>query len=87
MMLSKFLNKQLSRAKYKILPDGVYFASIPGLRGVWASARTLEDCREELQSVLEDWLIFKLRKRAMVPGLRLPLVSQIRNHQLLDRYA
>lgn len=57
-MLSQFLIKQLNKAKYKILPDGAYFASIPWLRGVWASAGTLEDCRTELQSVNEKWQIF-----------------------------
>ncbi|MFH1169953.1 MAG: type II toxin-antitoxin system HicB family antitoxin [Candidatus Vogelbacteria bacterium] len=86
-MLSQFLAKQLGRAKYKILPDGVYFASIPGLRGVWASASTLENCRTELQSILEDWLLFRLRNRAMIPGLRLPTVSRLLRRPMSGHYA
>ncbi len=86
-MLSQFLVRQLGRAKYKILPDGVYFASILGLRGVWASAGTLENCRTELQSVLEGWLLVRLRNRAMIPGLRFPTVPRSLRRPMSSRYA
>ena len=86
-MLSQFLTKQLERAKYKILPDSTYFASIPGLRGIWANAHTLEDCRAELQSVLEDWLLLRLRTRATIPGLRLPPTSRVHRRPVSSRYA
>lgn len=68
-MLSLFIAKKLAAAKYKLLKDGSYFGMIPGLPGVWANARTLERCREELREVLEDWLVLKLRSRGSVPGL------------------
>jgi predicted RNase H-like HicB family nuclease len=51
------------------LKDGTYFGEIPGLKGVWANARNLEDCRRELQEVLEDWLFLKVMNREQVPGL------------------
>ncbi len=56
-MLTEFINKKLSVAQYKILKNKDYFGEIPGLKGVWASAKNLEDCRKELQEVLEDWLL------------------------------
>ena len=55
-MITSYLEKQLGRARYKILEDGVYFGEISGLQGVWASSKTLEKCREELRGVLEEWL-------------------------------
>ncbi|MDP3934740.1 MAG: type II toxin-antitoxin system HicB family antitoxin [Candidatus Giovannonibacteria bacterium] len=55
-MLSEYINKKLQNAQYKILRDGNYFGEIPNLRGVWASAKSLEKCREQLREVLEDWL-------------------------------
>lgn len=58
-MLTEYLIKKLRDAKYKLLKDGSYFGEIPGLRGVWANARNLESCREELREVLEDWLFLK----------------------------
>lgn len=60
-MLTRFIEKQLKRARYKLLKDGTYFAEIPGFRGVWADGRNLEQCRNELQEVLEDWVFLKVR--------------------------
>lgn len=71
-MLSRYLARQLARAKYKLLEDGTYYGEISGLRGVWASASSLERCREELREVLEDWLLLKLRDHESVPGLTIP---------------
>lgn len=70
-MLSEFIAKKLAEARYKMLKNGVYFGEIPGLRGVWASAKNLEGCREELRSALEDWLLFKLKDGDSIPGLRI----------------
>lgn len=67
-MLSEFISKKMRMARYKMLGDETYFGEIPGLRGVWANARTLESCRKELQEVLEDWLLLKVRSRERVPG-------------------
>lgn len=67
-MLTDYIQRQLGNARYKILDDGSFFGEIQGLQGVWASSKTLEECREELQEVLEDWLILKLRDRETVPG-------------------
>ena len=69
-MLTDFIEKNLKKAKYKIIDDGTYFGEIPGLRGVWANNKKLEKCREELREVLEEWLILKIRDNDKVPGLR-----------------
>jgi len=68
-MLTDYIAKQLGRAKYKILADGTYFGEIPGLRGVWADADSIEHCRDELQEVLEGWILLKVRDRELIPGL------------------
>ncbi|OGF73807.1 antitoxin HicB [Candidatus Giovannonibacteria bacterium RIFCSPHIGHO2_02_FULL_46_20] len=62
-MLSEYIEKKLKQANYKILRDRSYFGEVPGLRGVWASARNLEDCRQELREVLEEWLLLKVRSK------------------------
>ena len=68
-MLTAFINAAMSRARYKLIDDGTYFGEIPGLQGVWASAKKLEACRQELQEVLEDWLIVKLRDGDDIPRI------------------
>ena len=70
-MLTEFINKKLKEAEYKILKDRTYFGEIPGLKGVWANAKNLEDCREELQEVLEDWLLLKIRSGEKIFGFEI----------------
>ena len=68
-MLTEYISKAMARARYKILEDGTYFGEVPGLQGVWANASALEDCRRELQEVLEGWLILKIRDNDPIPAL------------------
>ncbi len=70
-MLTEFIAKQLKGARYKLLKDGSYFGEIPGFKGIWANKKTLEDCREELRSALEDWMLFKLKDGDTIPGLQI----------------
>ncbi len=67
-MLSEYLQKNLNKAKYKLLEDGTYFGEISGLRGVWSNALNLETCRQQLQEALEDWILLKLSLGEKVPG-------------------
>lgn len=67
-MLNDFIQKNLAKARYKLLSDKTYFGEIPGLKGVWASAKNLELCRKELGEVLEDWLFLKLRAKEKITG-------------------
>ncbi len=53
------------------MADGAYFGEVPGLKGVWASANKLEDCRRELQEVLEEWALLRIRSRQTIPGFTL----------------
>ena len=66
-MILEYCEKTIARAEYKKLEDGTWFAEIPGFRGVWANGKTVEECRRELISVLEEWLILKLRDNDPVP--------------------
>ena len=70
-MLLEYLEAALKKAKYEILrDDGSYYAEIPGFRGVYANARDLESCRKELQEVVEEWILIRLRRNRTVPILK-----------------
>ena len=79
-MLTEYLQAAMRRAKYEILPDdGSFYGEIPDFQGVYANARTLESCREELQEVLEGWVFFRISKNLALPvvdGLEL-LVKKV----------
>ena len=58
----------MQQAAYEILSDdGSFYGEIPGFQGVWANAATLEGCREELQSVLEDWILVRVADHLPLP--------------------
>ena len=69
-MFSRFVSQKLKSARYKLLKDGTYFGEIVGLKGVWANARNLEDCREQLREVLEEWILLQIKYSKAVPGLK-----------------
>lgn len=79
-MISEFIAKKLKTARYKLLKDGSYFAEIPGVRGVWANTRNLEDCRRQLQEVLEDWLLLKVQDREAIPGFQFKISRRELRH-------
>ena len=66
-MLTAYINAAMRNAKYKILGDGSFYGEIPTLQGVWANADTMEECRTELQSVLEGWIILGLQFGDQLP--------------------
>ena len=69
-MLMDYINAALRHAKYEILPDdGTYYGEITEYNGVYANADTLEDCREQLQEVLEDWILFRIYKNLSLPAI------------------
>lgn len=67
-MLTKYIEAALRRAKYEILSDdATFYSEIPGFDGVYANAETLEGCREELEEVLEDWILFRVSRNLPLP--------------------
>ena len=67
-MLVKYIQSALRKAKYEILEDdGTFYGEIPGFQGVWANAETLEDCRDELEEVLEEWIFLHLSDKTPLP--------------------
>ena len=74
-MLSQYIQAALRKAKYEIIEDDkTFYGEIPGFQGVWANAETLEDCRNELAEVLEEWIFLHLADNTPLPvvdGLKL----------------
>ena len=69
-LLTAYVNAAMRKASYEILAENEgFFARIDGLDGVWANAEDLETCREELRSVLEEWIVLGLRMGHHIPEL------------------
>ena len=66
-MILEYLKAAMKKAQYEILEDQTFYGEIPGFEGVYANESTLENCRDELESVLEDWILFSLTQRLPLP--------------------
>ena len=69
-MLLDYIQAAMRKATYKLLAaDEGFYGENPDCPGVWANAPTLEACREELQSVLEDWILIRTRMQMPLPTI------------------
>lgn len=72
-MFQEFLSLYLNKAKYELIEKGkTYYGEIPELRGVWATGKTLEECRKNLLETLEGWVILRLKKNLPIPNFKTP---------------
>ena len=69
-MLTEYIEEALRRAKYEVIDDQEpYYGQVRELKGVWATGKTLEQCRENLKEVIEGWLIVSIKKELPIPQL------------------
>ena len=66
-MLTEYIHAALKKANYKKLEDDSWFAEIPGFQGIWANGQTVEECRQDLSEVIEEWLMLKIRDNDPIP--------------------
>ena len=72
-MIREYIAGAMKRARYEILEDdGTYYGEIPGFQGVYSNAEQLEECRNMLEEVLEEWLLLSISR-----GLPTPIVDGI----------
>jgi predicted RNase H-like HicB family nuclease len=71
-MLIEYIRVAMKKARYEMLSDGSFYGEIPGFDGVYANTDTLEGCRNELEEVLEEWILFRISR-----NLSLPIVEGI----------
>ena len=67
-MLLVYFKAAMRHPRYEILSDdGSFYGEIPECNGVYANAKTLESCRDELEEVLEEWVLFRVYKNLSIP--------------------
>jgi len=69
-LITQYIAAALSRARYEIIEDEEpYYGEVPELEGVWATGKTLEECRRNLAEVIDGWLVVRLRKGLSIPSI------------------
>ena len=67
-MLTDFIKAAMMHAKYHILEDdNSFFSQVPEIEGAWGNAPTLEECRDDLESAIEDWMLISFQHRLPIP--------------------
>ena len=68
-MLTDYIAAAMRNAKFETLCDRTVYGEITGIQGVYANEDTIEQCRQELQSVLEGWIILGLQFGDPIPNV------------------
>jgi len=68
-MITNYVAEALRRARYQTVDGGLVCATVPGLRGVIATASTVEGCRTQLAEVIEAWILVRISRRLSIPAL------------------
>lgn len=67
-MIREYIKSAMKLAHYEQPgEDASFYGEIPGFDGVYANENTLEECRDELESVLEDWILFSISRNMVLP--------------------
>ncbi|WP_319537785.1 type II toxin-antitoxin system HicB family antitoxin [uncultured Methanospirillum sp.] len=70
-MIIEYINTALAHAHYEIIEDEEpYYGEIPDLPGVYATGKTLEECRKNLMEIVDGWLIIRLRRGMPIPSIQ-----------------
>ena len=68
-MITDYIDAALRRARYELVDGNEFCATVAGLPGIIATGRTLEECRDQLAEVVEEWVLVRVSRRLSVPRL------------------
>jgi len=69
-MIGKYIEAALIAAHYEMIDDDEpFYGEVPNLKGVWANGKTLEECRSNLASVIEGWVLVRVHKGLSIPPI------------------
>ncbi len=73
-MIREYLDAAMQRARYELIEDeDPFYGEVPELQGVWATGKTLEECRQNLADVVDGWILIRLAR-----GLSIPPLGEVR---------
>ena len=69
-MIIQYIETALAHARYDVIDDEEpYYGEVPELPGIWATGKTLEECRRNLMEVIDGWIIVRLRRGLPIPPI------------------
>lgn len=78
-MIFEYINTALNHARYEVIDDPEpYYGEIAPLPGVWATGKTLEECRKNLSETIEEWILIRNALNMDIPPLDDARIERIR---------
>ena len=78
-MIIEYVDEALRRARYEMIDDREpFYGEVKDLKGVWATGKTLEECRRNLKEVIEGWILVSIKKGLKIPRLGKYTIKEIR---------
>jgi predicted RNase H-like HicB family nuclease len=81
-MIVEYIEATLREARYEIIKaEEPYYGEVPSLEGVWATGKTLEECRQNLTEVIDGWILIRLKKGLPIPpvgGCRIEEIKKVK---------
>ena len=69
-MIREYIDTALQKAHYELIEDEEpFYGEAKELQGVWATGRTLEECRKNLAEVIDGWILVRLSRALPMPEL------------------
>jgi len=82
-MIVEYIEAAMAEARYEIIEDEEpYYGEVPSLAGVWATGKTLEECRKNLAEVIDGWILISLKKGLPIPPLGEHRIDQLREIEI-----
>lgn len=82
-MVIEYIEEALKRAHYEIIDDEQpYYGEVRELKGVWATGKTLEECRKNLKDVIEGWILVSVKQ-----GIQIPKLGSIQINEIVEAAA
>jgi len=70
LMFAEYIQAAMDKATYEIIDDAEpFYGEVLELQGLWATGKTLDECRKNLIDALEDWIAAHLAWGYPVPSL------------------
>ena len=81
-MLTEYIEEALKRARYEMIKDEEpYYGDVKELQGIWATGKTLEECRNNLKEVIEGWILLSIKRGLPIPALGKTEIREIQGLQ------
>ena len=69
--ITQYIENLLRKAEYEYDKETKsWCASVADLPGAYAQADTVEETREQLAQVIEDYILISLREKQLLPGFK-----------------